>query len=376
MSNSTKWILSITVVFALASVIAVMHFSEDETLVDELSIVAKENASPSTPPTAVPLDPSPLSKSTANSVTETMPPEDAAIFKAQITQVADMYSETAQYPIGSQPIRNPAEAYEPKAFEEANFTVPYPMQNGGTLEVNAALNKHQYFAGEDIQIRLQIKGSDSDAFIEPSAVVASSEKDLLSGITFVESATSTREFLATVRSDDISDDLPSPELLLKVTIDVDGETFFITQGFTLFQASAAVTGIGRSEVDDANLLIPVKIDVEEAGYYFLNAILEDEESAKPLVALQTEGRLKKGNKELRLLAHIQALKVGESEGPYTLRSIKLYRGAKEGEQFDVPGKSNKKSFPVQGFSFEQYSDVKHVDPLAKEREAFLRSLAK
>jgi hypothetical protein len=370
-SNSSKWILSVIALVIFAGVISFVFFTEGDPENEETQLTEKKSAlapSPSSQKSKATVEP------TTNSVSENLPPEDAEIFKAQITQVADMYSQTAQYPIGSQPIRNPAEAYEPKAFEEANFTVPYPMQNGNTLEVNAALDKHQYFAGEDIQIRLQIQGGDSDAYIEPYASIASSEKDLLTRIPLPASANSSREFFGVLNSDDIPKDLPSPELLVKITIDVDGETFFITQGCTLFEASAKVTGIGRTEVNEANLLIPVNIDVEEAGYYFLSAILEDEESERPLVALQTEGRLKKGSKELNLLAHIQALKLGESEGPYTLRSIKLYRGAKEGEQFDIPGTSSKKSFPVQGFSFEQYSDVKHVDPLAKEREAFLRSL--
>lgn len=301
-------------------------------------------------------------------------PSDGAIFKAQLSQVADSYMDTAQFPVGSQPIRNPDEVYEPGPFEEAQFSIPFPMQSGGTLKVNAALNKFLYFAGDVIEIKITVSGSPINAYVDVDAQFASSKGDLQTPIEL--SSSNGALFEGRVNTSTISDSNFTSEMLLKALIKVDGEEFFITQGFRYFEASADVVGIGRVDANGANLDIPVELDVEESGYYFLRAVLEDAETKKPLVALQTEGRLAKGSRKLLLQAHIQALKFSGSEGPYNLVNIKLYRGADENEEFDVPGKAREKKYKVQGFSFDRYDDVEHVDPIALERAEFLRSLGK
>ena len=301
-------------------------------------------------------------------------PSDDAIFKVQFSQVADSYLQTAQFPVNSQPISHPDEVYEPAPFEEAQFTIPFPMQGGGTLQVNAALNKFTYFAGEKIEVQVTVKGAPQGAYVQAQGSFANAERDLPNELllnTNNDSFFSGQVDTSTMLGSDFT-----PEMLLKVLVKVDGEEFFITQGFRYFKASANVVGIGRVEVNSANLDIPVKLNVDESGYYFMRAVLVDEESSKPLVALQAEGRFAKGSRELLLQAHIQALKVGGSEGPYILKNINLYRGANENEEFDVPGKSDKKRYAVSGFSFSQYDDVVHVDKLAHERAAFLRSLGK
>jgi hypothetical protein len=299
-------------------------------------------------------------------------PSDEIIFQAQFSQIADTYMDTAQFPVGSQPIRNPNDVYEPAPFEDAKFSIPFPMQGGGTLNVKLALDKFQYFQGETIDVQLTVNGAPSSAYVEVTSELASSKKDLQTPVELNSSNGSF--FIGSVDTSSISDSEFTPEMLFKALVKVDGEEFFITQGFRYFQSSADVVGIGRVEVNGANLDIPVKLDVDESGYYFLRAVLEDAQTGKPLVSLQSEGRFSKGSRKLLLQAHIQALKFSASEGPYNLRNIKLYRGADENEDFDVPGKSLEKSYAVPGFSFDQYDDVKHVDPIALERAEFLRSL--
>lgn len=299
-------------------------------------------------------------------------PSDDVIFQAQFSQIADTYMDTAQFPVGSQPIRNPNDVYEPAPFEDAKFSIPFPMQGGGTLNVKVALNKFQYFQDETIAIQLSVKGAPSSAYVEVDSKFASSKKDLQTPVELVSSDGSL--FVGSVDTASVSDSEFTPEMLFKALVKVDGEEFFITQGFRYFQSSADVVGIGRVESNGANLDIPVKLDVEESGYYFLRAVLEDAETAKPLISLQSEARLSKGSRKILLQAHIQALKYSGSEGPYDLRNINLYRGADDNEEFDVPGKSLEKSYAVPGFSFDQYDDVKHVDPIALERAEFLRSL--
>ena len=321
------------------------------------------------PVDTMPSDPKTLK---AEALIEDEFPSDGAIFKAQFSQIADNYMDTAQFPVGSQPIRNPADVYEPAPFELAQFSIPFPMQGGGTLKVSAALDKFLYFAGDTIAIKVTVEGAPVNAYVEVDSQFSSSKEDLQTPVEL--SSKNGARFEGSVDTSTVSDSSFTPEMLLKALIKVDGEEFFITQGFRYFQASADVIGIGRVEANGANLDIPVELDVEESGYYFLRAVLEDAETKKPLIALQSEGRLAKGSRKLMLQAHIQALKFSGSEGPYNLTNIKLYRGADEDEEFDVPGKTREKKYKVQGFSFDRYDDVEHVDPIALERAEFLRSL--
>jgi len=166
----------------------------------------------------------------------------------------------------------------------------------------------------------------------------------------------------------------SKEMIIKVLIDIGGEPFFTTVSFSYSEASAQLSGLGVVQPNGANLEIPFEYNVFIGGYYFVSALLQDQQTGQPLIALQTEGRMEQGNGRLFARAHIQALIEAGSEGPYILTNIKAHRGAERGEQFDIPASVVKTQFIIPGFSFSEYQNTTYEDPLAKERAEFLRSL--
>ena len=135
-----------------------------------------------------------------------------------------------------------------------------------------------------------------------------------------------------------------------------------------------MSGLGVVQPNGANLEIPFEYNVFIGGYYFVSALLQDQQTGQPLIALQTEGRMEQGNGRLFARAHIQALTEAGSEGPYILTNIKAHRGAERGEQFDIPASTVRTQFTISGFSFTEYESTTYEDPLAKERAEFLRSL--
>jgi hypothetical protein len=296
-------------------------------------------------------------------------------FKSQIVNIAYQYSQTAQYPIGSQPITNPSDVRDPEPFEETETTTPFSTESG-PVDLSAAVDKYQYFDGETIELQLQLTGNLADAYLSAEAFITDPSDRNKAAIPFNLSPTKpdSTSFSGIFDTSSLSKDDFAPEMLIEITVNVDNEPLFTTLNFRYNEASAKLISLGTARPNGPNLDIPLNFDVSQKGYYFVRAVLEDQKTRKPLIALQQEGKMRKGRDEIVLQAHIQALKASDSEGPYVLRSFDIYRGAEQGEQFDVSGTSEEKQFAFSGFPFSRYIDEPHQDSLAEERAEFLLSL--
>lgn len=301
-------------------------------------------------------------------------PYESEVFKGQVQQVADLYKQTAEYPIGSQPITNLADVRQPKPFEETTVDTPFETESGDTIGVSAAVNRFQYFTNDTVIVRLTLTGVPEDASIKATASIAGSKGD--TGLNAQLQARNGNRYVLT-SSFDTSLAAPnslSTEMIAKVLIDVGGEPFFTTVGFNYNSASAQLNGLGLVKPNGPNLEIPLQYSVFVSGYYFFSGVLYEQQSDRPLIALQTEGRMPQGNGRLVAKAHVKALKAAGSEGPYVLRNIKAYRGAERGEQFDSPVSSIESQFVIQRYTFTDYQDEDFNDPLSQERVDFLNKL--
>ncbi|MFT6044542.1 MAG: hypothetical protein ACI9WC_000239 [Arenicella sp.] len=106
---------------------------------------------------------------------------------------------------------------------------------------------------------------------------------------------------------------------------VEEKNFVTTVPFFFSPSSANLENVALSRPAGPYLEIPLEYSVFQSGYYFVRAYLDDAASGKPLLLLQTEGRMTQGNSRLLLQAHHQALKDAGSPGPYRLR-IRSFRG--------------------------------------------------
>jgi len=167
------------------------------------------------------------------------------------------------------------------------------------------------------------------------------------------------------------------EALLKLTVKLeDGRA--LTQTVPFFyngSPSARVENIGARYQEGPFLHIPLQYNVFEAGYYFVDTILDDAETGQPLVQLQTEGRMQLGNGVLTLKAHIHALMDAGSAGPYRLRVVNTFRAGTFEESGDVAATvSQPFGYELEGVPFSQYEDTPFVDPEVQERIEFLEQL--
>ena len=296
------------------------------------------------------------------------------ILKAQVQNIADQYADTARFPIGSQPIRNIADARQPEPFEETEVETPFETESGETIGVSAAVDRFQYFSNDIINVRLELSGLQNGAFVKATATVAGPQGDtsLVTDLEAVDASQSV--MLGALDTSLISSQALSKEMLVKVFIEVGGEPFLTTVAFNYDSASAQLVGIGLTQPNGATLDIPFEYTVFQSGYYFVSALLQDQQSGQPLIALQTEGRMSQGNGQIVAQAHIQALKEAGSEGPYILTNVKAYRGAERGEQLDVPASSVRPQFEIDGYPFSAYKDEVFEDQLVQDRVEFLKEL--
>lgn len=301
-------------------------------------------------------------------------PYESSLLKAQVQQIADLYEDTAKYPLGSQPIKNVADARLPEPFEETGVETPFETESGEKITLSAAVDKFQYYSGDQIQVRLNLNGAKAGAFITVVAVLAGSSGDTSLETDLIANDASQTNFTGVFDTTIAPPNTFSTEMIVKLLVGVDGEAFFTTVAFRYNVASARLTSLGFVRANGPNMDIPLEYSVFTSGYYFVSAVLFDAQTDQPLIALQTEGRMTQGNGRLLMQAHIQALQEVGSEGPYVLKNIKAHRGAERGEQFDQPATSLKSEFGINAIPFSGYENDSYQDPLAQERIEFLRNI--
>ncbi len=303
-------------------------------------------------------------------------PYESEAFKANIQQVADIFEENSKYPTHSQPVYDPEAVKEPEPYQFTEVDLPFPENDGddSPIRIAAATDRYQYFVGDIIQMRVRLSGAPQDTFTEVEGVLSGANGDIPIALNFNAKDKSLTEFNAEFDTKLAPQGLLTPEMLAKISVKVGDRDLFTTVTFRVDQPSARVVGVLPARPEGPNLIIPLQVNVDQGGYYFLRSVLEDATTRLPLIELQAEGRLQLGNGILTLKAHIAALKRQASEGPYVLRSIKLHRGAETNEVYDRPGSSSQREYAVQGFPFSAYTDEQYTDEHAQERLDFLRDL--
>lgn len=304
---------------------------------------------------------------------EILNPYESEAIKAQFMQVADQYESAMRYPADSQPIAGEAGLAKYLPPDLADVEMPFPLPGyEQPLRVALQLERYQYFYGESIPVAVSIKGGPKGGRIHAAVQLKS-----LNGQTFKQQ---------TLQEDDETgllyavlqpgmDSLRWPkELQVLALVELEGENMSVSAPLKYNAPSAVIVQTNASSVSGAYLSIPVLIQVNEPGYYFLSGNLYSDNTGQPLIHLEAEGRLLEAFGTLNLKAHIAALKVSGDEGDYQLRDMRLIRSAEDNEQTDVAGRSLQVLYHVGGYPFSAYQNAAYEDPDAKERLAFLRNL--
>lgn len=297
---------------------------------------------------------------------------------AQVSQAMLSFTELSKYPPSSQPVLSKEHVKSFVNSVRPSAERPYPIEGlDETIQLSIRLEEFDYFYGDTIVGEFVVEDFPSGASISTQASVINDVGEELTKITLETISEESRVKKMRVSFDSIAHDISdwSIDLSVAVHTDVDGHSLFITAPFRINENTAALDSTGFSYVDEEFLRIPVNINVDVPGYYFVSGILYGRESGEPLVYLESEGNLDEGLSPLLLSAHIDALKKGGNEGPYELKNIRLERWSDEIIRDDVAGNVPNLSYPVAGYEFSDYLNRSYVDPLQEERLKLMQGLS-
>ncbi|KKO43974.1 hypothetical protein WG68_17920 [Arsukibacterium ikkense] len=160
---------------------------------------------------------------------------------------------------------------------------------------------------------------------------------------------------------------------LSVSFSANGREQTLKTGIAYSQPVATITGVGSSRGVGSDMLIPVKLTVEQAGHYRLRANLFNAEG-QPLALLTATEKLSSGKTELMLRAYKAVLR--GQEGPYVLSGFVLERRSAAPGELTRYGDSEQSEYPLELFSLSQLSD-EPFQASAEERQRlqFLQQMA-
>ncbi|MEJ2764939.1 hypothetical protein VV869_13355 [Photobacterium sp. MCCC 1A19761] len=233
--------------------------------------------------------------SEAHQATERQPVQLAR----QLTAISDVYAAEVQYPPYSKPITSKHASYlEPNRFTAVEMPVL-----GGSSTAALSLPKYRFFAPEEVTLSLKSELAVNTIRYEFYDV------------------NSHQRFLVK-HTDQKSLNVPGSEwwpqeIRVKATVDFEQGTDVLTADFQYQVPVAVVLSAEAPAAQGADMLIPLNLDVSEAGIYRIRANLYREDG-QVIAALSQKSRLGEGRQSFTLKAHQSVL--GGTDGRYLLKN--------------------------------------------------------
>ncbi|MBY6221332.1 hypothetical protein [Marinobacter nauticus] len=288
------------------------------------------------------------------------PPSDNAL-GFMLASVADEYQQTIRYPDYSVPLtKAQAEAYQGNRYHP----VVLPLEGDGRFVVT--LDKFRFSQGEPILVVASLKGRQVFGQSLSATLETAVERDRVASAE-LENA-DPGYYQGTVSSDH-----PPGEYRLIVEARVDGKPVRHVSSLTIEPDLGSFEGLETAYVSGNDLVIPVRFDPEQSGYYALSAQLYSGET--PLAQLQQETSLGSSSAVIRLKAHGSVLANRDIQGTLQLRHLQIRRLPA------APGDRTDYAFgPEEGYEFsppdlDGLRDQPAMNPESEQRAALLRQLA-
>lgn len=292
--------------------------------------------------------------------------------RQSLTQIADVYREQNRYPPFSQPIGSEQDALRYRFNQPQQVSIPFPLANGGTFDARLSLDRYHYFIGDEQRLTLSLATSDDSLVRDVSLSVTDLAGTALHRHSLSLPAGSSVRHTLTVDLSDHARTWPR-ELQWRLQASVGQQRLSVAAPFTYETPVVTLTGITDPHIDGEFLVLPLSLDYDRSGYYFVQANLYSTDG-DPLLHLETEGPLTATEPGLRLRASGPALIELDAPGPYVLRDVHLTRMGGNGLP-DLQGQAPQTEFPIPAFDLDGYADSTWSDPLAQQRQEFLDELS-
>lgn len=279
-----------------------------------------------------------------------------------LASVADEYQQTIRYPDYSVPLSDAqAKAYQGNLYHP----VELPLEGDGRFVVT--LDKFRFTRGEPILVVTSLSGRQVFSESLSASLESTPEQDRADSAE-LHATEDTGYYQGSLSSDHAPG-----EYRLIVEARVDGRPVRHVSSLFIEPDLGDFNGIESPYVSGNDLIIPVKFDPENAGYYALTAQLYNGQRA--LAQLSAEESLSGGRGTLQLRAHGSVLANRDIEGQLQLRHLQIRQMPAR------PGDRTHYAFgPDEGYEFsppnlDRLRDEPAVNPESEQRAALLRQLA-
>ena len=293
--------------------------------------------------------------------------------KLKLKTISEAYAEQSKYPSFSVPIE--ADELSTKYLPDMPIATELPadMNNPDSPSLSILPSKFRYFSGEELRATAKINGLPAAETSDVSARLIMQGKTM--GVAVV-SPSEEQPHQYHLVFDPLA--LGSIEWKENITMEVEfmlpNEIYTRSVTVEYLKTIAQVDDTAASDVQGEYLIIPVYVSTEKPGFHRLQANLYDVATGKPLIHLTAEDQLISTSGMLNLKAHISALKVSGSEGPYQLKDLMLRRLPSEPDYITEYGRIEQLSFDVEGYPFSRYQDQPYINEKAQRIANELRKL--
>jgi hypothetical protein len=308
-----------------------------------------------TPPEAVKPANTPAAKPRQINVTEKIPQPVSESFKI----MASAYAAELELPPYSRPLSADAEH-----LLAPNRYIPQTVPLEGGASATIVLPKFRFSYPEAIPVMLQVSG------IQVSDVIVALSAEGTAAVVATEEMRGTpANWSATFNAE--ADWNGAFEI--SVSFSANGQQQVLKTGIEYSHPVATITGVGDSRGVGSDMLIPVKIAVQQSGYYRLRANLFTEKR-QPLALLTGNAKLSEGQGEITLRAFKAVLQ--QQSGPYILGTFVLEKRPAVPGELTQYGDSEKAEYKLDYFALSQLSDEPwQPDGEELQRLQFLQQMA-
>ncbi|PKM18501.1 MAG: hypothetical protein CVV11_14430 [Gammaproteobacteria bacterium HGW-Gammaproteobacteria-15] len=288
-------------------------------------------------------------------VTETISAPVSESFKI----LASAYAAELELPPYSRPL-----SADDEHLLAPNRYIPQTVPLEGSASATIVLPKFRFSYPEAIPVTLQVSG------IQVSDVnVALSAEGTTTVVATEEMRGTPANWSATFNAE--ADWNGAFEI--SVSFSANGQQQVLKTGIEYSHPVATITGVGDSRGAGSDMLIPVKIAVQQGGYYRLRANLFTEKR-QPLALLTGNAKLSEGQGEITLRAFKAVLQ--QQSGPYILGTFMLEKRPAVPGELTQYGDSEKAEYQLDYFALSQLTDEPwQPDAEELQRLQFLQQMA-
>ncbi len=288
-------------------------------------------------------------------VTEKIPQPISDSFKL----LASAYADELSFPAYSRPLTaNDIALLQPNRY----IVQQVPLEGGASASI--VLPKYRFSYPEAIPVTLQISGlTVADVSVqvtdEASASQLAADQMHAAGDNWIAELTAEDDW--------------NGALEISVSFSANGRQQVLKTGIEYSHPVATITGVEPSRSAGSDMLIPVQLEVEQAGYYRLRANLFTAQR-QPLAVLTGSEKLGRGSTEIILRVHKGVL--AQQSGPFILTTFTLEKRAAAPGELTRYGDSAEAEYLLEHFSLDQLSDAPwQPDEEELQRLQFLQQMS-